>query len=159
MLMKRAELISFTGFMNVHLSVFCQSEPRLLFEYVKKAQITVHGIRAADQHLVSLHKLTRNKNARHIFPRHFLTVAMIGIKFYTCILYCISFIHVHYFSNTYTTSVRMTITAHTARARRAPQLRGFSMQKIVFEIACSSTEQKPCEKKDQLYHVKCQSQF
>ena len=28
-----------------------------------------------------LYKLTRNKNARHIFPRHFLTVAMIGIKY------------------------------------------------------------------------------
>ena len=25
-------------------------------------------------------KLTRNKNARHIFPHHFLTVAMIGMK-------------------------------------------------------------------------------
>ena len=54
---------------------------------------------------------------------------------YTCILYCISFIRDHYFSNTYTTSSHITITAQHARARRALQLRGFSMQKFVFEIA------------------------
>ena len=39
------------------------------------------------------------------------------------------------FSNTYTTSGHMTMTTQNARARRALQLRGFSMQKFVFEIA------------------------
>ena len=33
--------------------------------------------KSADQQYID--KLTRNKNASHIFPRHFLTVAMIGI--------------------------------------------------------------------------------
>ena len=40
-----------------------------------------------------------------------------------------------YFSNTYTTSGNMTITAQNARARRALQPQVFSKQKIVFDIA------------------------
>ena len=82
----------------------------------------------------SYYKLTRNKNARHIFSHHFFPVAMIGI---ICL-------HMHFvlytlntrsiFSNTYTTSGNMTNTAQNARARCALQPRGFSKQKIVFDI-------------------------
>ena len=43
----------------------------------------------------------------------------------------------------------MTLTAQNARARRALQPRGFSVQKLVFNIASGSfTEQKSCVKKD-----------
>ena len=37
------------------------------------------GLQPAIVTIYKQNKLTRNKNARHIFPRHFLTVAMIGI--------------------------------------------------------------------------------
>ena len=46
-----------------------------------------------------------------------------------------SFIRNHYFSNTYTTSVHMTITSQNARARRALQPRDFSVETLVFDIA------------------------
>ena len=81
-------------------------------------------------------KLTRNKNARHIFPHHFFPVAMIGII--SLHMHFVLYVHLirdQYFSNTYTTSGYMTITAQNARARRALQPRGFSKQKIVFDIA------------------------
>ena len=93
-------------------------------------------------------KLTRNKNARHILPHQLLTVAMVGI---IC-LYMHFVLYIFHtrslFSNTYTTSGHMKITAQNARARRALQLRDFSMQKFVFQIAVFITEQKSCVKKD-----------
>ena len=93
-------------------------------------------------------KLTRNKNARHIFPRHFLTVAMIGIIclymhfvlfiFHTRSLF---FKYLHYFRH-------MTINAQNARKHRALQLRGFSMKNLFLRLLCSLTEQKSCVKKN-----------
>ena len=82
-----------------------------------------------------LSKLTRNKNTRHIFPHHYFPVAMIGIicLYMHFVLY--TWIRDQYFSNTYTTSGNMTITAQNARASRALQPRGFSKQKFVFDIA------------------------
>ena len=87
-------------------------------------------------------KLTRNKNARHIFPYHFFPVAMIGI---IClhmhfVLYSLNMLSI--FSNTYTTSGNMTITAQNARARRALQPRGFSKQKMFLTLLRSFTDQK-----------------
>ena len=81
-------------------------------------------------------KVTRNKNAIHIFPRHFFTITMIGI---IC-LYVHFVLYVYhtrslFFSNTYTTSGHMTITAQNIRARRALKPRSFSVQKLVFDIA------------------------
>ena len=87
-----------------------------------------------------VNKHARNKNARHIFPHHYFPVAMIGS---ICL-------HMHFvmntrsiFSNTYTTSGNMTITAQNARARRALQPRGFSKQnKMFLTLLRSFTEQK-----------------
>ena len=53
-----------------------------------------------------------------------------------------------FFSNSYTTSGHMTITAQNARARRALQPRGYSVQKLVFDIASVINKQKSCIKKD-----------
>ena len=47
-----------------------------------------------------------------------------------------------YFSNTYTTSGNMVITAQNQRARRAHQSRGFSKQKWFLTLLRSLTEQK-----------------
>ena len=84
-------------------------------------------------------KLTRNKNARHIFPHHYFPVAMIGII-------CLHMHFVLYTSHTrsiflYITSGNMTITAQNARARRAFQPRGCSKQ-FVLTLLRSFTEQK-----------------
>ena len=52
----------------------------------------------------SKYKLTRNKNASHIFPRHFLTEAMIGViclymhsVLYICHTRSLGFKYLHYF--------------------------------------------------------------
>ena len=94
-------------------------------------------------------KLTQNKNARHIFPHNFISVAMVGI---ICL-------HVHFllytlhtrsifFSNTYTTSGHMTITTKNARARRAPNQEVFRYKKLFLTFLRSFTEQQTCLKKD-----------
>ena len=91
-------------------------------------------------------KLTRNKNARHIFPRHFLTVAMIGIKF-LCrhfVLYIfhtrsLFFNYLHYFRSYDNHCKKCTCTSC------APTTRLFDA-KFVFEIAFC-------------IRLKCQSQF
>ena len=49
---------------------------------------------------------------------------------------------INIFSNTYTTSDHMTITAQNARARRALQPRGFSIKKMFLTLLRSFTENK-----------------
>ena len=55
----------------------------------------------------------------------------------------------------------ITITAQNARARRALQPRGFSIQKkkSLLTLLPSCTVQNSYVKKDKLYHLNCQSQF
>ena len=87
--------------------------------------------------LVRPNKLSRNKNARHIFPRHFFTIAMIGIiclymhfVFYISHTRSLSFKYIHYFR-----SYDIHSQKQKARARRGLQPRGFSLQTLFFDIA------------------------
>ena len=73
---------------------------------------------ACDQLTGCGYKLTRNKNARHIFPRHFLTVAMIGIKclYMHFVLYIfhtrsLFFKYLHYFRSYDTQCTKCTCTS------------------------------------------------
>ena len=102
--------------------------------------------------------LTRNKNTRHIFPRHFLTVAMIGIKclymhFVLYIFHTQSLFskYLHYFRSYNNPCSKCTCTSC------APTARLFDAKNLFLRLLCSSTEQTSYVKKDQLYHLKCQS--
>ena len=67
------------------LAIFCGCTAWFVSDLVRKP-MTGFLMMWLKWHVLSVNnrqkhnKLTRNKNARHIFPRHFLTVAMIGIK-------------------------------------------------------------------------------
>ena len=109
---------------------------------------------------VKQNKLTRNKNARHIFPRHFITVAMIGIicLYMHFLLYIfhtrsLFFKYLHYFRSYDNHCTKCTCTSC------APTTRLFDGKKLILRLLCSFTEQKSRVKKDKLYHLKCRSQF
>ena len=83
-----------------------------------------------------LNKLTRKKKRKTHFPSPLLSSSHDRYHMFThafCTVYVEYAINI--FSNTYTTSGNMTITSQNARARCALQPRGFSKQKIVFDIA------------------------
>ena len=139
----------------------CLKKPVLLFPYVKifYSEFKVAKTFTLDSNVWYMYyivletthplyyKLTRNKNARHIFPRHFLTVAMIGIicLYMHFVLYIfhtrsLFFKYLHYFRSFDNQCTNCTCTSC------APTTRLFDVN-FVFEIALF-IEQTTCEKKD-----------
>ena len=104
------------------------------YEAVLKEYIIYSYMHSNTQSKV-VYKLARNKNARHIFPRHFLTVAMIGIicLYLYFVLYIfhtrsLIFKYLHYFRSYDNHCTKCTCTSC------APTTRLFDA-KYVFEIA------------------------
>ena len=98
---------------------------------------------------VALCKLTRNKNARQIFPHHFFPVAIIGIiclhmhsVLYTLNTQSIFFKYLHYFRLYDHHCTKCTCTSC------APTTRFFLNQKLILTLLRSFTEQTTCVEKD-----------